>query len=385
MKLLDLTNFTGATPIKIYLADSLGGIKTYFAEIVEPTSLPVTIPPFNAMEPIMVIAEDDNGCETFQVISCTLPPTPTPTPTPPFFICECPSGYTVNGENDGCYRVETQSATSVSNLGVGYLTPNAAYGDFGFYVYNQNGYNLDGSVIGDYAYNGQYWGADSGLDDIQLFWGNRLNFVGVWVQGQPYWPNPNYPDMVSFCETINIASGKTYYFGIAADNDVKVRLNGNLIISQPENQPYQNFKYWHIYPIYIDAGPNIIEMEGWNRSIVGGFGAEIYDNTLEELTGATGTSMVNLVFSTGDYLDSRTIFGHTTGCTLCAIGTVPQGSKFGEAFCSNYSCPDGYELDTTDPNNYQCVRITRVDCVNSVSPTPTPTLTTTPTPTPSQP
>ena len=70
--------------------------------------------------------------------------------------------------------------------------------------------------------------------------------------------------------------------------------------------------------------------------------------------------MITRVFSTGDYL--------------------PGGSKAGQGFCSNYSCPTGYLLDTSNPSNYLCVKNEYLDC-GTIIPTPTPTPTHTPTPT----
>jgi hypothetical protein len=100
--------------------------------------------------------------------------------------------------------------------------------------------------------------------------------------------------------------------------------------------------------LVLNAGPNIIELENWNRSSVGSFAAEIYDNELSYLTQATSANMLNIVFATGDYL--------------------PGGSKEGEGFCSNYTCPSGYVLDTSNPSSPICKLIETTSCINAPQP-----------------
>ena len=169
-----------------------------------------------------------------------------------------------------------------------------------------------------------------------------MNANNVWVAGDANWPGPNYPDFISFCATFTLSQSKTYYVGIAGDNDVSIKLNGVELVNQADNSPQSNFKFWHVYPVLLNAGPNIIEMENWNRSSVGSFAAEIYDNTLNEMTAATSIGMLNVVFATGDYL--------------------PGGSKEGQGFCSNYTCPTGYVLDTSNPSSPVCKLIETTNC-----------------------
>lgn len=81
MRILDFTGFSGQTPLKIYISDYLGANKTFLGEIIEPSIIPITVPPFDGMDSIMVTVIDNNGCETFQVLPCIVSQTPTPTPT----------------------------------------------------------------------------------------------------------------------------------------------------------------------------------------------------------------------------------------------------------------------------------------------------------------
>ena len=306
---------------------------------------------------------------TFEIPCPTLEPTQTPTNTPtptptPTVDCQCPSGYTASSDGSICYRVLTSSPTVNDTLQPEAGADNNNYGQFGVKIYNVDDYNISGnSISGNLAFSGFTVVADgSSTTNVELFYSTRMNANNVWVAGDANWPGPNYPDYISFCSTFVLTQSKTYYVGIAGDNDVTIKLNGITLVNQVDTSPDTNFKFWHVYPVMLNAGPNIIELENWNRSQVGSFAAEIYDNTLSEMTSATGSTMLDIVFATGDYL--------------------PGGSKEGEGFCSNYTCPSGYYLDTTDPNNPICQLIETTSCTNS-TPTPTPTSTNVPpTPTP---
>ena len=289
----------------------------------------------------------------------TVTETPTITPT-----CDCPEGFTATNDGGACYRVLTSTPTSIENLLVGDGGSNSAYGMYGVKIYNENDYNTVGnSISGNLAYSG-YTTAYGSPDTTpnESFWAGRMNQINVWVDGNTTWPNPNYPDYVSFCATFNLTTTKTYYIGVAGDNDITVKINSVTLINQADNSPVDNFRFYHIYPVTLDAGPNIVEIENWNRSSVGSFAAEVYDDTLATLTGVTNANGLNIMFSTGDYL--------------------PGGPLAGEGFCTNYSCPAGYTLDTTDPENPVCKKIEYVDCGTIYTPTPTSTATPTVTPTP---
>lgn len=291
----------------------------------------------------------------------TLTPTITVTPSP----CICPSGYFPLPNYGGCYTITTTPATQTGNLLAGTGDNNSAYGDFGVRIYNLNGYDQQGNVIGTYAYDGEDF-SQNPPPNIS-FWMGRMNANNIWVTGNPNWPGEPYPGSVSMCATINIPTSKVYYIGIAGDNDVSIQVNNSFIMAQPNDQRNTNFKYWHIYPVLLTAGPNVIQMIGTNRSSVGGFAAEIYDNTLQQLTAATSTTDINIVFTTGDYRQG--------------------GPLFNQGFCSNFTCPNGFQYD---PVLQTCVRRDIIPCGASPSPTPTqtPTITltsspgTSPTPTP---
>jgi hypothetical protein len=87
-------------------------------------------------------------------------------------------------------------------------------------------------------------------------------------------------------------------------------------------------------------------MEAFNLGNQASFGAEIYHNTIQELTAATATTMLDIVFSTGSL----------------------TGQTFNLGEDSGYSCPDGYALNTCNTGTPYCVKITESNkvCVTTV-------------------
>jgi hypothetical protein len=340
----------------------LGSYSLYFSaftrtctfEIPCPTSTPTPTPLSPTATPTQLPATATPTPTTTITSTQTPTPAPTSTQTPtPTVDCQCPSGYESSDDGSICYKITVSSPTVNDTLQPEAGADNNNYGQFGVKIYNINDYNISGnSISGNLAFSGFTVVADgSPTTNTELFYSTRMNANNVWVAGNANWPDPDYPDYISFCSTFVLTESKTYYVGIAGDNDVTIKLNGTTIVDQVDTEPDTNFKYWHVYPVVLNSGPNIIELENWNRSEVGSFAAEIYDNTLSQMINATGTTMLNIVFATGDYL--------------------PGGSKAGQGFCSNYTCPSGYTLDTTDPQNPICKLIETTSCING-TPTPTP-------------
>lgn len=124
---------------------------------------------------------------------------------------------------------------------------------------------------------------------------------------------------VSVVVSFNSPKQKTYYIGIAGDNNIKVKLNCNTLVDFTSGGYDNNliaFERWHLYPITIPAGLNYLELSGLNRGIIAGFGATIYDNTAAELVSAQSDSDLNILFTT------KSLAGQTL-------------SNF------NFTCPDG--------------------------------------------
>ena len=203
-----------------------------------------------------------------------------------------------------------------------------------------------------------------------------LNRTGKWPSTSFAFAPP-FNTWIGFSACLTgTTSGKTYYVGIAADNAFRLSLDGTIILDTSANpKPWfqpgavsQNtlaFIYWHIYPVVIGNGNHILEIEALNREDKGVLGCEIYDNTLEQLTGATLVSDLDIIYS-------------TSGKTQFEIGATPTGGNI----TSGYTCPQGFQYSICRGD---CVQT--IFCNTSLTPTPTPsntpTNTITPTPSPS--
>jgi hypothetical protein len=192
---------------------------------------------------------------------------------------------------------------------------------------------------------------------VSNFWGGRMNSCIIWANNNPCWPGttngnscnptglnvPPYPGTLSLCSTINVPSTKTYYIGIAGDNYTTIKIDSNIIIQQVDptttSNPTYNFEFWHIYPVTLTAGQHTIELSCTNVGLIGGYAAEIYDNTLSQLTNTTSTSSLNILFSTSSFKNG--------------------GVNYGQGFCTNYSCPSGYNYN---PSTQLCEKITNASC-----------------------
>ncbi len=131
--------------------------------------------------------------------------------------------------------------------------------------------------------------------------------------------------------------GKTYYVGLGGDNYFKLLINGMVIVnSSLKSITETNFRVWHVYPIILGDGEQIIEVFGLNSQDRATFGCEIYDNTLEELSNATSVNDLNIIFTTAD----KTFF------------QVAQDLD-GNYTSLGYRCPTGYVYNGC---NNECVK-----------------------------
>jgi hypothetical protein len=236
----------------------------------------------------------------------------------------CRSGYTLSPDGQYCFRILTQTPTLVDTNQTGTGANNDAYGSQGFFIYKQEGYQSDGFPNGDpnLAESYDVFGITTYPNTAVLnFWEGRMNAAGIWKAGNTsYSLTPLY-----LCAVINVATNGYYYIGTGGDNGITIKINGPVVGSRTIiTQPFslvRDFRYWHIYPIYLYSGQNIITLANTNEpGTVGSFAAEIYQNTLAELTAATSTAALTRIFTTETY---------RTG-----------GPNQLTNYCSNWSCAD---------------------------------------------
>lgn len=301
-----------------------------------------------------------NYCTITDTINATCPP------------CSCPTGYTLNTVTNQCVKVTSTPLVPSGTLRVACAVNSVSYTNFGVLIYST--YNVNGTgAFQNYHVSDPYWSNNSPITTTK----GKLNEVALWAcnptGGAPTLYDP-LNEYIGFIFPINLPTTKTYYIGIAGDNVVRIRLDCNTIIDMDSNAiaaehvggtTLDTFKYWHIYPVQIPAGHHVIELTGLNYSSVAGFGAEIYNNTAQEIIDSTDGTGLNIIFTTKDKV------GKPLQVSNSFTGTCPDGScldvdSSGNLFCTSTlttvvtcpqcSCPTGYTLDDSTK---KCVKVTK--------------------------
>ncbi len=192
----------------------------------------------------------------------------------------CPAGYTAT--LDGRCVKTTSEGVIPPPGGTVKAQPgtNNVYSSFGTLIYNP-GYNING--VGSFtqiATSNTYWINTGGVVN------GPLNRTGLWA---PLTSNGLAPpdEEVGFSYCIDVTTPKTYYAAFGCDNFGIIKLDGTVVVRQTLatlvstfGHRDRAFKYWHVYPLYLTAGPHIIEILGKNEPgtyTPATIGAEIYD------------------------------------------------------------------------------------------------------------
>lgn len=204
------------------------------------------------------------------------------------------------------------------------------------------------------------WGGTPGLNSMVM--AGRLFNAGIWVSGTGV-DNQFYNNMwIGFAECITLSATGVYNIGFAADDKVRLKVNGDWLINS-DITPFRpigldsgfdtfrpNTRFTQAYvvlPITLYEGKNIIEFEGFNGRAgdPAGFAFEIYDASTSELKAMTTEPELDAVtiFSTKDFI----------------------GETFDVAGDTGYFCPTGYALDTCLPEPYQCLQINRIPSIET--------------------
>lgn len=249
-------------------------------------------------------------------------------------IFNCEGGYTYTYESStGIYTgyKSVAAIAPVNPYGVEIGDSNV-FGIYGTRIYPVNGWNNKGDLKSGYTYQNlmttSYW-QNTAVADFEK---GPCNRYGIWANDGIASTDLPFGKWVGFSKCITITEGKTYYVGLFADNNFKLRLNGQTILNTYQtggslNSTQATFFYWHIYPIYIPAGNNTLELTGLNIEQTGAFGCVIYDNTPAQLAAATSDGNLNIIFN------SRTITN---------IDIVE--STLGVYENKGYTCPSGYTV-----------------------------------------
>jgi hypothetical protein len=262
-------------------------------------------------------------------------------------IYGCNEGYTLTSDSYYCVKTITTGGTAFSQTyTAATAAPSIIYCSGGTNFYE----NIDNLILplgdaGNFGPIREDNGSGSPVlileNVISNLWGDypatspskgRLNFAGL--SGNPA---ADANEFIGFSFCIDVPETKVYSLGIAGDDYVRLKLNGNLIVNLDAWRA--NFYNWHVFPITLVSGLNIIELEGANFNTLPAFSfaAEIYDTTPDILSGLTTQSQLNeyILFTTAD----------------------KSGTEF-----NSISCPSGFSVNSCD-GEITCTKIERIPSI----------------------
>lgn len=308
--------------------------------------------------------------------------------------CPCPSGYTPTIGLDDCIYTVTAATSGGTYFYTGVAGSNiSVYCRYGVFFYEditnlsfpittsgttgttttENGTPLfstqfmvdnSGRILNIQA-GGR--GAPYGPTSIQnSLWGNnsalsgRLNNAGLWTSAVP--DTPPYDEWIGFSYCLDIPTSDTYFIGVASDNLFRLTLNNQVIVETNGDNftattlgmgiAFIGFSTWSVFPITLNSGLNIIQLESLNQTGPLGnyaaFAAEIYSGSVATLSAYTTTTQLsaNTIFSTLDFIGQN----------------IPLSSS-GATTNTGYTCPSGYTLYSCSGTPY-CIQIDRQDILN---------------------
>ena len=260
--------------------------------------------------------------------------------------CGCPEGYVLLPDGVTCQQILTVPATpslTIYQVGPGEVSVSA--GTYGANIYEDiTAKTLPIAQVGSALYDNNGVGTiltatnHFPFPSYYTLWITRLQDVAVWTTVGGWVP---YNQWIGFSVCVVVPETKTYCIGLAADNRMRFSVNGVLTVNFDVYSSFA-FTVWHIIPLTLNAGTNIITLEGYNDGLFAGFGAEIYNATPTEIL-AVNTQFdlaPYIVFSTKNLLPPNPVAFFDVGQT------------------SGYTCPPGYLLSTCD--GITCTQITQV-------------------------
>lgn len=195
-------------------------------------------------------------------------------------------------------------------------------------------------------------------DNTGGFWENpgnytdgRLNRCGIWLcgncAGTACSPGQTW---IGFTQSVYIPSSDTIFIGMGGDNQVRVTVDQSSPISilQSNGGDPLPFEKWYLYPVYLTQGYHNFKVEGWNVDAYSpaSFGMEIYGLSRAVIQQADSVTIKN-----------NTLFSTRT------VALVNQ------VYTSGYSCPAGYNADSTG-GIHRCIQprtCTSCSTINSYS------------------
>lgn len=277
--------------------------------------------------------------------------TVSPVPCNVGVYCGCPAGYTIAPNGIDCILITETTATAAPVIYTALAgNPNSIFGSRTRFYETTAGRSLPATMTTSPQGFKDAASIQFNYVDVSgnTLWGKagsntaadgRLNDSGIWTNGGTSGSGAQLPinEWIGFADCVDVPEDGIYCIGLAADNLMRFSVNGQLIIQNSISHSFA-FNYWHVFPVFLSAGINLISMEGQSTGGLAIFGAEIYKQTSDILQ----------TYTTQSELDVVTIFS--------------TKNKIGETFqlgeLSGYSCPSGYTLNTCTPS-YTCAIVER--------------------------
>jgi hypothetical protein len=268
-------------------------------------------------------------CVDITALSATAESTTPPPPPPPPVIawlgfggsCEveaaCYPGYTLSPDGTSCTRIDTISPSSSESPIKSAATGNSNYAAFGMRLYDPG---FDANT-----------GSGAATEKSTGFWINAalnnsdgiMNRNAVWVDAN----NDGVVDALAAGKQLTVsiplvfASAKTIYVGVAGDNKFTLTVNGAMIARRINPSDVLNFRWWHVYPVQVQAGQNIISVTGeGDGSVSDAIAMQVYENTAAQILAAATEAALNIRFKTAS------IRGGVLQIVTCAPGYQPVAS-----------------------------------------------------------
>jgi hypothetical protein len=248
----------------------------------------------------------------------------------------CPEGYELSDDGTTCTWIEEAPPESQEEPVHAAISQNGVYSQYGMRVYD-SGFNGSGNgPATEVLYPNSFWSNFDGSDTA-----GPMNRNGIWVDNN----NDGIRDpltagaQLTITFALNSSSQRVLYFGIGGDNKIKLVVNGVVIVSKQIIDP-DNFKWWHVYPVLVNAGANLVSLTGeGDGSIQDSMAMEIYDNTPEEIAAALDYTDLTVLFKTED------LRGGVLQITNCAEGFQPVNTG-GNWVCQKVHTVPSVPIDT---------------------------------------
>lgn len=248
----------------------------------------------------------------------------------------CPPGFSLDPTQSFCQSIQVMVATPPTNPQDAVAVSDTSYNTCGTWIFDP-GYNFNGTgTATQIPLSNPFWvnGAGVCVPQSGTTTDGRINQIAIWITP----PLPGQTIGYSYC--FDLDTSTTVYIGFAADNYGTLQIDGaNVIVQDPVAMDAQfgttlgqsAFQVYCIYPVTLTEGQHIVGMIGTNApsSIPGPnpgmIASEIYQNTSAEISAATSTSDLSILFST----ESR-------------VGLPIEVGNDGNGF----TCPSGWTLNS---------------------------------------